>query len=71
MYVTVLNDFESYWFFVCFFFFVFLGPHLRYMEVPRLGVESEIQLQVYTTATAMPDPSCVSDLCHSSRQLDP
>ena len=27
-----------------FFFlsFVFLGPHLRHMEVPRLGVESEL-----------------------------
>ena len=25
-----------------FYFFVFLGPHLRYMEVPRLGVESEL-----------------------------
>ena len=22
-----------------FFFFVFLGPHLQHMEVPRLGVE--------------------------------
>ena len=28
--------------FVC--LFVFLGPHLRNMEVPRLGVESELQL---------------------------
>ena len=27
-----------------FFFFVFLGPHLWHMEVPRLGVESELQL---------------------------
>ena len=25
----------------CLFVFVFLGPHLRHMEVPRLGVESE------------------------------
>ena len=24
--------------------FVFLGPHPRYMEVPRLGIESELQL---------------------------
>ena len=36
------------------------------MEVPRLGVRSELQLQAYTTATAMPDPSHVCDLCHSS-----
>ena len=27
------------------------------MEVPRLGVESELQLPVYTTATATPDPT--------------
>ena len=25
------------------------------MEVPRLGVKSELQLQAYATATAMPD----------------
>ena len=39
-----------------FFFFlssVFLGPHLWYMEVPRLGVELELQLLAYTTATAI------------------
>ena len=26
------------------------------MEVPRLGVELELQLPAYTTATATPDP---------------
>ena len=35
-----------------FFFFFFLGPHLWRMEVPRLGVESELWLLAYTTATA-------------------
>ena len=35
---------------------IFLGPHLRHMEVPRLGVELELQLPAYTTATAMPGP---------------
>ena len=29
------------------------------MEVPRLGVELELQPLVYATATEMPDPSCV------------
>ena len=38
------------------------------MEVPRLGVESELQLPAYTTATAMQDPSCIFDLYHSSQQ---
>ena len=42
------------------------------MEVPRLGMESELQLLPYTTSTAMWDPVCICD--HSSRQcwmLDP
>ena len=47
------------------FFFCFLGPHPRHMEVPRLGVESELQLPAYTTATATPDPSSICDLCLS------
>ena len=38
------------------------------MEVPWPRVESQLQLQAYTTATAMPDLSCVCDLPHSSRQ---
>ena len=32
----------------CFNLFVFLGPHLGHMELPRLGVESELQLPAYT-----------------------
>ena len=38
------------------------------MEVPRLGVQSELQLPAYATATAIPDPSGVFDLHHSSWQ---
>ena len=48
--------------------FCFLGPHPWHMEVPRRGVQSEIQLPAYATATAMWDPSCVCDLHHSSWQ---
>ena len=44
------------------------GPNLWYMEVPRLGVKSELQLPAYTTATATWDPSHVFDLHHSSWQ---
>ena len=47
--------------------FVFLGPHLRHMELPRLGVESELKLPAYTTATATQDLSCACDLHHSSQ----
>ena len=49
-------------------FFFFLGPHLQHMEVPRLGVEWELQLLAYNTATAMWDLSCICHLHHSSRQ---
>ena len=35
-----------------FSFFSFLGLYLRHMEVPGLGVESELQLQAHATATA-------------------
>ena len=49
-------------------FFFFLGLHLRHMEVPRLGVQSELQLLAYITTTEMPDLSHVCDLHHSSQQ---
>ena len=48
-------------FLLLFLFFVFLGPHLQHMEVPMLGVELELQLPAYTTATATPDRSCISN----------
>ena len=42
---------------VSLFVFFFLQLHLRHMEVPRLGVKSELKLKSYTTARAIPDPS--------------
>ena len=51
-----------------FFFFVFGGLYPWHMEVPRLGVKWELQLQVYATATATQDPSRLCDLHHSSWQ---
>ena len=41
-----------------------LGLHLWHMEVPSLGVQSELQL--LGTATATADPSCVCNPHHSS-----
>ena len=38
------------------------------MEVTKLGVESELQLQVYATPTETWDLSSVCDLYHSSGQ---
>ena len=43
------------------FFFLFQA-HLWHMEVPRLGVRSELQLLATATATATPDPSRICDL---------
>ena len=50
------------------FFFFFLGLHLWQMDVPRLQVESELQLPAYATTTATSDPWCICNLHHSSRQ---
>ena len=49
-------------------FFSFQGCSHGIMEVPRLGVESELQLLAYVTATATWDPSQVCNLHHSSQQ---
>ena len=61
-----LVSFLSFFFF--FFFFVFLRLHPQHMEVLRPGVESELQLPDYALAIAMPDPSHICHLHHSSRQ---
>ena len=44
--------------FFFFFFFppVFLGPHPQPMEVPRLGVESELYCWPWRQLVALPDP---------------
>ena len=48
------------------FFLNLLRATLQHMEVPRLGVELELWLLGYTTATATLDPSGICDLYHSS-----
>ena len=48
------------------FIYVFLGPHLRHMEIPRLGVESELHLLAYATATVTQD---LSQVCNLKPQL--
>ena len=52
-----------------FILFVFLGPHPWHMDVPRLGVQLELQLLASSTATATRDPSHDCNLHHSSPQL--
>ena len=46
----------------------FLGQHPQHLEVPRLGVELQLQLLAYTPAIAVRDPSLVCDLRRSSWQ---
>ena len=41
---------------------------MQHMDVPRLGVKSELQLLAYATATTMLDLSLIFDLHHSSQQ---
>ena len=64
--VSLISEFFKILF--CLLSFVVLGLHLQHMEVPGLGVESELLLLTYARATATPDPSCVCDLHHRSRQ---
>ena len=49
-------------------YFLYLGLHPWHMEVPRLGVSSELQLLACSTATVTQDPSRVWNLHHSSWQ---
>ena len=49
-------------YFVLFYFIRLLGPHTQHVKVPRLGVESELQLPAYTTATATWDPSYIRNV---------
>ena len=47
---------------IFFFFFFFLWPYLWHMDIPRLGIEPELQLLGYTTATTTWDPSRICNL---------
>ena len=49
-----------------FSFFFFLEPHLWHLEVPRLGIYSELQLPACATDTW--DLNRICDLHHSSQQ---
>ena len=45
-----------------------LQLHVWHMEVPKLGVEWQLELPACATATAMWDPSRICNLHHSSQQ---
>ena len=44
------------------------GAHLWHMDVPRLGVQLELQLPACATTTATPDLSHIHNLHQSSQQ---
>ena len=46
--------------FIIIIILLFLGSYLQHMEIPRLEVESELQLLACVTATAISDPSHVT-----------
>ena len=54
--------------FYLFIYFCILELHLQHMEVPRLGVQLELQLLAYIAATATRDLSRICNRHHSSRQ---
>ena len=59
---------KVYYYYYYYYHFCFLGPHSWHMEVPRLGVKSELQGLASDTATATPDLSRICNLNHSSEQ---
>ena len=58
-YPSFYGPLDVYLLFNYLFIYCFLGPLPWHMEVSRLGVELELQLPPYTTATAMQDLSCL------------
>ena len=70
--VTQLYHKRQYFFSLCqqifAFFFLLFRAALAAYEVPGLGVESELLLPAYTTATVTWDLSCIYNPHHSSRQ---
>ena len=61
----ILNSPEFYYLFI---YFAILGLHSGHLEVPRLGVASELSPPAYARAAAMKDLSHFWDLHHSPWQ---
>ena len=51
----------KFYFYLFFIFLLFRAAPEAYIEVPRLGANSELRLVAYPTATAMWDPSRAYD----------
>ena len=66
--MPITNKRSQFYFILFYFIFCFLGFYLQHVEVPRLGVISELQLPAYATAPRMQDLCRVYNLHHSSGQ---
>ena len=65
-YFLIFGTFDFEWLGMTFFFLLLFRAIPRYVEVPWLGIKSELQLPAYTTARATWDLSRICDLHHSS-----
>ena len=65
-----LGNTETQMIFVCVFFFsfFFLETYPWHMDIPMLGVKSELQISAYAMATAKRDLSLVCEIHHSLQQ---
>ena len=72
MWIPAIQTLNKYTLFIFIIIIIicFLWLHLRHMEIPRLGVELELQQPAYTIAIAMWDPSHICDLHQSSWQCE-
>ena len=66
--IKIVVNLFTFLFRLFFVFLPFLEPLPQHVEVPRLGVESELQLPAYTMATATEDLSHICDLHCNSQQ---
>ena len=55
----------------CLLSFCYLGPCLHHIEVPRLGVQCELQLLAYATAVWDPSPEPRLQLMPQQRIINP
>ena len=69
--VTMLSVFFGEFEILSLFLLLLLFLGLQLMEVPMLGVESELQLPAYATATGTWDPSHVCPKPQLTATLDP
>ena len=64
----ILFYFILFYFILFYFILLFRAAPVAYGGSQTRGLIGATAARLYTTATTMPDPSCVCDINHSSRQ---